>query len=77
MIAATWSEGGKLKRETFSFGKDMYLSFDLVGKDWKQGPDFHSRNWEAYLNPDGSGFLLMERQYDGKAFENLSLRYFQ
>src|SRR5258708_399368 len=77
VISATWNEGGKLKRETFSFGTDMYLSFEQQGKDWKQGPDFHSRSWEAYLNPDGSGFLLMERHYNGKAFQNLSLSYYQ
>jgi hypothetical protein len=76
-ISAAWKEDGKLHKETFSYGKDMYLTFSYDGKEWVQDSNFHSRNWEAFLYPDATGFLLMERQYDGHRFENISLAYFQ
>lgn len=75
VIATEWAEDGKGRRETFSYGKDIYLSSTREGKKWVDDPTFRSKNYEAYLYPDMTGFILMEREYDGKRFENVSLRY--
>ena len=79
IINSSWKENGLQKMETYSFGKDIYLSYVRASKDkeWDRDNNFHSKNWEAFLLPDGYGFLLMEREYDGKHFENLSLRLFE
>ena len=78
LVNAQWKEGGVEKKESFILGKDMHLQFDRVGSDWiKQDKGFKSKNWEAFMYPDGTGFLLMEREYNGEGFENISLTYYQ
>ena len=77
VISNTWVEDGVEMKETYSFGKDIYLNFIKKNGDWVRTKDFKSKNWEAYLTPDLTGFLLMEREYSGKRFENLSLRIFE
>jgi hypothetical protein len=78
IITADFRDKGVLKRETFSLGKDMHLVFGQEGKEFKKlDEEFRSKSWEAFLLPDASGFLLMERQYDGHSFENVSLTIYE
>lgn len=79
LVTASWKdERGKVMRETFSLGKDLHIIFEKQGDEWvKTNQDFASKNWEAFLLPDASGFLLMERVYDGTGFENVSLQVFE
>jgi Tol biopolymer transport system component len=74
IITADFKDKGVVKRETFSLGKDMHLVFGQEGKEFKKlDEEFRSKSWEAFLLPDASGFFLMEREYDGHSFENVSL----
>jgi hypothetical protein len=78
IITADFKDKGINKRETFSLGKDMHLVFGQDGKEFKKlDEEFRSKSWEAFLLPDASGFLLMERQYDGRSFENVSLTIYE
>ena len=78
IITADFKDKGVMKRETFSLGKDMHLVFGQDGKEFKKlDEEFRSKSWEAFLLPDASGFLLMERQYDGHSFENVSLTIYE
>jgi hypothetical protein len=79
LITAKWrAEDGSLRRETLSLGKDLHVIMAQKGGDWeKTEEDFRSKNWEAFLLPDASGFLLMEREFDGHQFENISLRTYE
>ncbi len=79
IITADFKDKGINKRETFSLGKDMHLVFGQdAGKEFKKlDEEFRSKSWEAFLLPDASGFLLMERQYDGHSFENVSLTIYE
>lgn len=78
LVNAQWKEGGIEKKESFILGKDMHLLFTRQGTDWvKSEEGFRSKNWEAFMYPDGTGFLLMEREYNGEGFENISLTYYQ
>jgi len=79
LVTASWKdERGKTLRETFSLGKDLHIIFEKQGDEWvKTNQEFASKNWEAFLLPDASGFLLMERVYDGSGFENVSLQIFE
>jgi hypothetical protein len=78
VITADFRDKTGMKRETFSLGKDMHLVFEQDGKEFKKSKEeFRSKSWEAFLLPDASGFFLMERQYDGVAFENLSLTIYE
>ena len=78
IITADFKDKGVVKRETFSLGKDMHLVFGQDGKEFKKlDEEFRSKSWEAFLLPDASGFLLMERQYDGHSFENVSLTIYE
>lgn len=76
IILADWTEEGKLKQERFGLGKDIFISYTKQGREWVKDSDFRSKNWEAYLFPDLTGFVLMEREYDGKRFENVTLRMY-
>jgi len=79
LITAGWKDknGGDL-RETFNLGKDLHVVFVKKGNEWiKSDNEFTSKNWEAFLLPDASGFILMEREYDGHSFENVSLRIYE
>ena len=65
LVNAQWKEGGVEKKESFILGKDMHLLFTRQGNDWvKEDEGFKSKNWEAFMYPDGTGFLLMEREYN-------------
>jgi hypothetical protein len=78
LVNAQWKEGGVEKKESFILGKDMHLLFNRQGNDWiKEDEGFKSKNWEAFMYPDGTGFLLMEREYNGEGFENISLTFYQ
>jgi len=78
LVNAQWKEGGIEKKESFILGKDMHLVFTRKGSDWvKDDEGFKSKNWEAFMYPDGTGFLLMEREYNGESFENISLTFYQ
>lgn len=78
LINAQWKEGGVEKKESFILGKNMHLLFRRQGNEWlKLDEGFRSKNWEAFMYPDGTGFLLMEREYNGEGFENISLAYYQ
>ncbi len=73
------ADNGSPRRETFSLGKDLHVIM-AQGRDgeWeKTDEEFRSKNWEAFLLPDASGFMLMEREYDGHQFENISLRLYE
>jgi hypothetical protein len=77
LVNAQWKEDGVEQKESFILGKDMHLMFVRNGKDWvKQDKGFKSKNWEAFMYPDGTGFLLMEREYNGEGFENIGLTYY-
>lgn len=78
ITAAFKDQDGSDRRETFSLGKDLHVVFAKKGGEWvKTDEEFRSKNWEAFLLPDSSGFLLMEREYDGHSFENVSLRVYE
>jgi hypothetical protein len=79
LITASWkANDGSPRRETFSLGKDLHVIMAKKDGDWeKTEEEFRSKNWEAFLLPDASGFLLMEREYDGHSFENVSLRMYE
>jgi hypothetical protein len=79
VITAQWNaQDGSPRRETFSLGKDLHVIMAEKNGEWeKTDEEFRSKNWEAFLLPDASGFLLMEREYDGHQFENISLRVYE
>lgn len=79
LITAQWkADDGSPRRETFSLGKDLHVILAEKNGEWeKTDEEFRSKNWEAFLLPDASGFLLMEREYDGHQFENISLRLYE
>ena len=79
LITAGWKDkNGGDRRETFNLGKDLHVVFEKKGQEWvKSDEEFTSKNWEAFLLPDASGFILMEREYDGHSFENVSLRIYE
>lgn len=79
LITAQWkADDGSPRRETFSLGKDLHVILAEKNGEWeKTDEEFRSKNWEAFLLPDASGFLLMEREYDGHQFENISLRMYE
>jgi len=78
LINAQWKEAGVEKKESFILGKNMHLMFKRQGNEWAKLDDsFTSKNWEAFMYPDGTGFLLMEREYNGEGFENISLTLYQ
>lgn len=79
LITASWkANDGSPRRETFSLGKDLHVIMAEKNGEWeKTEEEFRSKNWEAFLLPDASGFLLMEREYDGHQFENISLRMYE
>lgn len=79
LITAQWkADDGTPRRETFSLGKDLHVIMAMKDGEWeKTDQEFRSKNWEAFLLPDASGFLLMEREYDGRQFENISLRMYE
>jgi hypothetical protein len=77
LVNAQWKEDGVERKESFILGKDMHLMFIRNGNSWeKQDQGFKSKNWEAFMYPDGTGFLLMEREYNGEEFENIGLTYY-
>lgn len=77
LVNAQWKEGGIERKESFILGNDMHLMFVRDGNKWeKQDEGFKSKNWEAFMYPDGTGFLLMEREYNGEGFENVGLTYY-
>jgi hypothetical protein len=79
LITAQWkADDGSPRRESFSLGKDLHVILAQKDGEWeKTDEEFRSKNWEAFLLPDASGFLLMEREYDGHQFENISLRMYE
>jgi hypothetical protein len=79
LITAQWkADDGSPRRETFSLGKDLHVILEEKNGQWeKTDQEFRSKNWEAFLLPDASGFMLMEREYDGHQFENISLRLYE
>src|SRR5687768_16667565 len=49
-IQAEWVEEGKGRRENFSYGKDIYLSFtQQKNGEWAKDNTFRSKTYEAYL----------------------------
>lgn len=79
LVSVQWKEkDGSPRRESYSFGKDMHVLFDRDAEGWRKlDQEFQSRNWEAFLLPGADGFLLMQREYDGKHFHNVSLALYK
>lgn len=79
LISATWKDEHAVPHiETFNLGKTMHLVREKRGGDWvNDEAEFKSTNWEAFLLPDASGFLLMEREYNKHSFENISLNLYE